>query len=619
MVGFLSLGYEKLVKVLSSFKLINEENGEVSDELKGSLDVLDLELTIQEIITAEKNILILSLIFFIATTISLALVGFNPFLPLILTASVPLASAHLISEYPKLKAKEMVLNSLSTAPEIISILAASLKQNPNLEEAISFLSEEKGGLIVKDFKKALKKCWMGEAENLEEQLPEIGYKWGHYLPGFKRSLYLIRSALSEQRKEKRDRLLDKAIERTLDSVSREVEEFASKLSTPTMILFSFGTVIPLAFISLFPIITFIGESLTSLQISIGLVLTLVGTYFYSNNILQKRPIAFPPPEIPSKEKFELLGKELRIKPIFYAMGLCLLISIPGIFFLIGKLPIFNFTGTVYDLLENINTLTMVWGVGIGISVYYFTKYNELSKVRNKVKRLEETILDGLYQLANKIDLNKSIESSIREISEMMKRTATGELFREISNQLRSGESLEKSIKDSLSKIKSKTTRSLFNFFLKAYQKGSKSATQSLFTITNYFERVKETEQNIRNHLRKSLSMMEISAVFLIPMITGLTVTLQELLQEGIEKMKGKMVASNKLGIDLLGFQGMDPSLLQLILGFYMLAITYLLIRYCVYIRNGEDRIKLGLEISRKIPISLVVFSATLLISKFLLL
>lgn len=619
MVELPNIKYERIIKILSRFELINEKTKGVSEEFKISLKILNLDLEVDEIIRAEKNILILSLVSLITLTISCVLVGLNPFIPLLLTASVPLASAHLTSEYPKIKAKRKVLDSLSTAPEVISILAASLKQNPNLEEAISFLTKEKEGLIVKDFEKALKKCWMGEAENLEEQLPEIGYKWGKYLPGFKRSLYLIRSALSEQRKEKRDRLLDKGIERTLNSVSREVEEFASKLSTPTMILFSFGTVVPLAFISLFPIITFIGQSLTSLQISMGLVLTLIGTYFYSNNILQKRPIAFPPPEIPAKEKVELLGRELNIRPIFYSIAIAFLISVPGIFFLIGKLPLFAFTGVVYDLLEKINTLTIVWGGGIGFSIFYFTKYHELSKAREQVKRLEETILDGLYQLANKIDLNKSIESSIKEISEMMERTATGELFKEISDKLRSGKSLEESIKASLSKMKSRTTRSLFNFFLKAYQKGSKSATQALFTITNYFERVKETEENIRNRLRKSLSMMEISAVFLIPMVTGLTVTLQELLQSGIEKMKGEISTNNILSIDLLKFQGMDPSLLQLILGFYMLAITYLLIRYCVYIRNGEDKIKLGFEISKKMPMALIVFSVTLFISRILLL
>ena len=629
--------YINFCKYLSSkFPWITNEDVKVTEKLKKSLDFLAWDLKPYEVVAASRAVMIISAIIVLLVNI-ISLFYIPPSIVVItFSAIVPFVIANAITEFPKTEYNFEIIDSLSYAPTILTQLVVYLKQNPNLERAMHFVSKYSEGKIADEIKNVLWKCLMGYKLNLKEELGRMAQKWGEYLAELKRSLYLIAASVSEKNEIKRNQTLDRAIKISLEGIIHKIEDYTNQLYLPTLFLFSFGTILPLVIISLLPILSFLGGEFSSpLQIFLALAISLIAIYFYSNKVLAKRPPSFSTIKLPNNlpeypppayMKFKIGKKEIEVKAVPYTILTFLVISFPGLMFLLGGIPSLSFAQDYFSsMLKGFNTLTIVWGFGIAITVYAYGTSWYKKNMRSKIKELETEIVDGTYQLASRIDEGRSPEDTILYISKNMPKTEFGEIMNKTYKVLRSRHT---TIEDSffnkeygtLKDVHSKNFKLIIRLFVNSLKKSISHSAQTLFTISNHYDQLNKTEEKLKTILKNSLSMMRTTASIFAPMITGLIIALQQLIQDGLRNAKSGLgdMGYQYINLSFISPPSFSVEILQLIAGIYMILLAYLLIRYVSLLEYGKDEVMLKYEVSKNLPIAIFIFTLTLILSRFVL-
>lgn len=578
--------------------------GEYSRDFAESIEFLKLDTTPQNVIAFSRAAMFLS-----AVILGIPLFYFFGFSGLIGAVILAFIGGQLITDYPKRKTIELRINALSEIPNIIVNLIISLRQKSNLEHAISFAGNYSEGPIAEDLKRLTWNHWTGKKSSINEQLDELALKWGVWSNGFKRAVYLIRSSLAEKSEARRLKTLDRALEVVLDDIKFQNRRYAEEMRTPTMILFSFGTVLPLVAISILPILSFIGIMSTSaLQVFVLLVLSLVAVYFYSNSIMAKKPAGYSQIKIP-KEKSKKSWA-------WYSLGIAIFLSFPGILYLIGQIPGVH---TGIELSNDLYSLSIIIGIMTGISTYNHNASKDRIKERNKIAEMESELTDVTYQLGSRMGENRSPEEALRWVAKTMPDYKISELLKRVSQLIRKRSfTLEQAFFERnvgvLRKTHSKRIKSIFQIFINSGKKGVKASSEAMFSLSNQLGEIKKTNDRIQHNLTNSLSMMKLTATVFAPAICGLIISMQAIMNNTLSRAS---VNLSKYGYDIfVGSAKIIPiGILQLIVGVYLIALSYLLIRFVSIVKNSNDEILLKRDLSSNLVISLIVFIASLIISR----
>ena len=627
--------YVKLCKRFGNLNFICKKEPKVSKTLINSLKILKWDMTPKQIVTFSRFALLASFSIFAFLSTVAVFLNFNPVYLVISTVVIPLLLAHLTTDYPKAQAKMRILSALGEAPRTLLFLIVPLKQNPNLEEAMRFAVEYGEGDVADDFRDALWKSWSGKAASVKEELPKIGLKWGKYSPEFKRSLYLVRASLTEKLESRRLASLDKSLKAALEGMISKTRAYVSALFIPTLLLFSLGTILPLMFISLLPIMSFFGMQLSSpLEVTFILAATLIALYIYSNKIISERPPSFSQPKVPELEELPKKGEiqlfKRRVPASAFVFCLAILIGFPGIIFLLTQHSIITIPSTTFfgAFLSQVNTLTLIWGVGLALAIYCYASAKPKKKIRDEIKEMDDEILDITYQVANRMAEGRSPEDALQFASDFLPETRMGKIFSETARMIRRRNlTLEQAFFDekigTLKGVYSRTVRSMLRLFTTSIKKGVKTASEILFVMVDHLSELKKTEKELQNMIQKSISMLRATVLFFAPFVCGIVVTLYGVIQSAILSAQQQMATlgyqeaflSNLI---LIKSSAMSVEILQLIVGVYMLLLGIILIRYISLIESGPDEVGMKLEMAKALPIALAIFTIVLLVSRALL-
>ena len=624
--------FEKLCLKFSPKQL--EKNVKVSDEFQEAVKFLKMKCSEKQVISFSRFAAITSFAgFFIFTLIFFAL-KLNWVYLAFFSIITPFVVLEFISEYPKTKAKIEILKTLGEAPKTLIYLIIPLKRNSNLEEAAKFAAEYGEGRIAVDIRDALWRTWTGKAASLKEELPKLGLKWGKYSPEFKRAIYLVRSSLSEKSEAARIESLNKALEIALNGVTDKTKTYISSLFIPTLVLFSFGTVLPLMFISMLPIVAFFGVNFaTPFSISLILLLTIALVFVYSNKILSKKPPSFSQPKVPKLEGLPEKGQMKIFNKIIpswmFVASIILFFGFPGLIYLINQNQLITLPedNVLYFMLGNINTLTLIWAVTAGFSLYAYYSSISKKKLRDKIRRIDDEILDGVYHLANRMSENRPLEEALYFASDAMPNSEVSQLFLETARSIRRrnvsiSQAFFNNRFGTMKSIYSKTVYSIITLLVNSYKKGVNSSSEVMFTVVNYFTELKQTEKKLNEMIKKSISMMKATAVIFAPIVGGLVVTLYEIIQKAIASAQSQLTnlgyQSSFISKTILQSSFISVEMLQLIIGFYIILINIILIRYISIIEEGPDEVAMKLNFAKMVPISMLIFTLVLIASRKLL-
>jgi len=172
----------------------------------------------------------------------------------LLAILAPFAMGQAVLAYPGSQARRRAAEVMRTYTRAGNLMIMSVRHEPSIPKAVKFASRDRTA-----FARELRDCaWgvlMGRHSSFEEALQELGNKWSEYGGDIKSSLNALVTASREGTEEGKRRALERANNAMISGAKRRIEEYSLSLSTPSMILFGLGILLPLMVGSFLPMLS----------------------------------------------------------------------------------------------------------------------------------------------------------------------------------------------------------------------------------------------------------------------------------------------------------------------------------------------------------------------------
>ncbi|WP_094228601.1 hypothetical protein [Methanolobus psychrotolerans] len=548
---------------------------------------------------------------------------------LVLSLLLPLGVLIYMSEYIKIHAKWMKVSSLGDMPEIISYIVMSMKIVPNMEVAIRFAASNSSRPLAKDLKKMIWNLHVREYRGIDDAILEFSNLWGKDSEYFKRALHLIKSSTSEPDEAQRIITLNRSLDLVLESTRNLMDSFASKLKTPTYVLYSIFILIPLALVALMPAITVVGIrfGIGTLVIVYDVVLPLL-TFAYAEYILMQRPAAFIPQNIPESHP-ELTNIKLKKQhALILSSAIGIIISSLG-YILIYKGNPLNIVSTA--TLDGIipPTLFIIWGIVFSVAVYLNISYSPYKKIREEIRRMENEFSDALFVLGRRISEGRSAEEAFIHTAATMEGSDIASVFEKISlNLMNIRTDVYSAIFDedfgAFKDIYSERIKTTMMLFVESAHKSHVVAGVAIIKLADHLKELQDVEVKIKQSLYDMTSTMRSTAAVFAPLIAGVTIALSEVIAKILQNISDsiKRLPENafpgpaQISPENLN-QSIPSELFMFAIGIYIILITVILVRFSGTIEYGGDKAQLRYEIGQTLPITIIIFTVSTIFSRII--
>lgn len=614
-----------------------------------------------------------ALLFFGTLIITLPLLllplGFKYILPL--TAFI---LAYFTYTYPSYLATVTKIRASDESIKTILYMVIYLRFNPQIENAFAFAAEHCHGPIGKDIREILWGLETGQFYELRQAISSKMNKWLIWDKEFVESINLILSMSRIGSEEIRRKSLEKALSYILTSTYEKMQEYSRNLRSPITMIHSMGITFPLMGLVMFPMISiFMHDQVNPFYIGFGYTVVLpMILYIYLKRTLSKRPGAFSSPDmsdhpdVPPKGKYSLkfFNKKYLITVSIAAFVVMFYISIPGI------IHFFNLGSTYFELKQNPETfwenwkmylanqykpdvlfkltlysLSIIWGIGIGIIIYCLGLSSQRQKIRDEIKMVEDEFQIALFNMADVLSSGIPMETALEEVAQKYKQSKMDKspMFKFFVDMLRNmknmGMTFERAVFDrdygAIVRFPSKLVKDIMKIIVSASTKSSEILSVATRSISDFLSKTKNIESMLKQMLEEIASSIKMQAVFIGPFICAIVASMAtfiiELLQKianflkGIEEnfnMTGSFVHQGTVKIgDTLGMvnieQVMPPTIFQMIVGIYMIEIVVILSYFLNGILNGFDETTRNVYIGKNLISALILYSALLILSLFI--
>ena len=546
----------------------------------------------------------------------------------VFTSLVPIIVMIYLSEYPKIHAKFLKIHTLGDIPEIQSYIVMSMKLVPNMERAIIFAADNSFRPLARDLKKLIWDIHIRVYSNIDEALIEFANQWGKNSEYFKRSLHLVKSSTSEPDEAQRIMTLNKSLDIVLEGTKTMMDAFAAKLKTPTYVLYSIFILIPLALVALLPAVSIVGVRMDTVTLvliyNIGLPLF---TFLYSEYILLQRPATFSPPDI--SDKHPDLSNIRSTRKIIITVTL-----------LIGTTVGFSgyilfYSGNPFNIISKeamgglvLPTFPIIWAITAMVTIYCLGIYTPYKKIRDGIKQIENEFADAMFILGRRISEGRSAEEAFAHTSETMKGAKIGEAFADIAKNLTCMRTtLHGAIFNeeygAFKDIYSDRVHTMMKLLTESVHRSHEAAGMAIIKLADHLKELQEVEANIKRGLYDVTSTMRSTAIIFAPLIAGVTLALSEVIQkilQNISKETSNLPDEYNIG-DFMTEAGtgmtqtVPPDIFVLVVGIYMILLVMILTRFAGGIEYGDDRPQFMYDLGQTLPISIMVFTVTTVISR----
>lgn len=536
-----------------------------------------------------------------------------------------------------------------------------MRHTSNLEKAIEFASQHLAPPLSLDLKKVL---WDVETEkysSVNESLDMYLETWKKWNLEFIEAFHLIESSLYEGDESRRLNALDKSLDVILDETYEKMLHYAHNLQNPITMLHMLGIILPILGLVILPLVVSFMENVKWYHLAViyNLILTVV-VYYLGTNILSRRPTGYGDTDIseenPELKKYRNIlikigNKEFQMTPLVVS------ISVWAVLFLIGLSPLllhaigfpdFGFdeedptapcqrkycfleyrTSATsgqeigpYGLGASIASLFIPLSFGVSIGLYYRLKSKNVIKIREKAKQLELEFANALFQLGNRLGDNLPIEIAVGKVANTMEGTVSGSFFNLVSlNIRRLGMSIEKAIFDpihgALVSFPSNLIESSMKVLTQAIKKGPLIAAQALTNVARYIKEIHKVNERLRDLMADIISSMRSQIKFLTPAIAGVVIGITSMITSILGKLSSqlKQVTASAGGAESVGptgiltlfSDGIPTYHFQIIVGIYVVQITFILTVIANGIENGSDKLNERYQLGNNLIRSTILY------------
>jgi hypothetical protein len=507
----------------------------------------------------------------------------------------------------------------------IVYMTISMRITPNIENAVKFAAENLKGPLGTDLKKLLWDVYVRKYESVSQALDSFIAKWKMENEEFTEAIDLIKTSTAES-PAKRERALDEAVSTVLTGTKERMKHYAQDLRTPVTVLNAMGILLPIVGLVFFPIIgIFLPDVIKPVFLAIGYNIFLpVGVFWLMKTSLEKRPYTFHQPDITAHPQF-------RKEKIFNKITLSsILLPLPVIGFALYRIimskELFSF-----DLL--VSSLLITCAIAFGIVFYCIFSTIKKLKLREEVAEMESEFAEALFQLGNQLTRGMPIEHALRAITPRIKDLKISKMFEKILYNMESfGMTFEQAIFDEKSGAihfyPSKIITASLKAIVEISKRGMEVVSKAMLSISVYLKDVHAVEEDLRDMLSEVTSTMEMQAVLLAPLASGVVVGLAAIIMQiltalkgAIEKIQGSLVSAGPAGLagggiltSIINVDKMIPVHgFQLIVGIYMIEVVSMLAIFLSIIKHGEEDLLRRYNLGKLLLLSTTIYSITLIV------
>jgi Flp pilus assembly protein TadB len=585
--------------------------------------------------------------------------GAFPILFFFLMVILSLFLFYFVNGYPQRLANKWRLKASSQMVPAILYIVVYMRHTPNLEKAILFAAEHLQYPLALDFKKVFYDVSIGKFPTIKESLDNYLEIWRDYSVEFIESFHLIESSLFEPDDARRISTLEKSLQVVLDGVYEKMLNFSHSVRTPMTNVYMLGVVLPTLGLALLPLASaMIGDLIKWYHVFILFNLIIPFFVFYlTDKIMLLRPGGHGETDL--LERNPLYQKYQSKKHYTKALLICL----P--FFILGAMPmIFHYTNFpevlglqkdytfaqlglgflgnefIFNFKQTASGFTGPFGVGalflsmlipVGAALFFIlsfgSKTKELIVERQKTKQLENEFNNSLFQLGNRIGNGVPPELAFGKIAESSKGLITEDFFRRVNyNVTQMGMSVETAIFDkrrgALIYYPSELIATSMRILIEAAKKGLSIAALSLMSISEYVKNIQKISSRLKDLLSEIVSDMKSNMTFLAPLLSGVVVGLAVMITSILGKLDLANISGVGAGIgnlqSLMGIFDMakmiPPYHLQIIIGLYLIEVTFILTRTLVTVDSGEDKLQQTSETGKNLKRGVTLYFITALLT-----
>jgi len=173
------------------------------------------------------------------------------------------AISHMVVlSYPGHLARQKARAVMRGSSEGLTLMIMSLRHEPSIPNALRFASDDRSP-FAHELRSCVWKVISGVHDSFEDSLLAFADRWEKYCLELKGCVNSMITASKEATQDGRRRALERASGIVVDGARRKVEEYAASLSTPSMVLFGLGVLLPIMVGSFLPMLSW--SSLTMMD------------------------------------------------------------------------------------------------------------------------------------------------------------------------------------------------------------------------------------------------------------------------------------------------------------------------------------------------------------------
>jgi Flp pilus assembly protein TadB len=532
---------------------------------------------------------------------------------------VALGAFWYLYKYPSSKAKSMGIRMSADSVLAILYMVIYMRASPNLEGAIKFASQNLEGPLAWDLRKLLWDIEVGRYSSASDAMIDYINKWKDKNKEFSEALNMLRGSAVEQAR--REIVYDETINIILNGTRERARHYAADLRMPMTLIYAMGVLLPVMGLVLFPIVLiFIADQVKPSFVFFGYdILLPLSLYFIVSHILSSKPPTFSPPDIskakgvPPMGKFALGSINIPIWPI------ALVLSLPFIF--TGITGLTN-PDTYYSVSFSI---TIIFGLSLIIIAYTFLDSYQKSRVRKDIEKIENEFATALFQLGNILGGGTPLEFAVDRVRVNLKELKIAEMFEIASlNMKKFGYTFEEAMFDkevgAIWYYPSKLIHSIMQTIIQSAKKSVKTAASSMVVISRYLKGVHEVKEEIDDMLGETTSSMRFLAMFLSPMVAGVTITMAVVILQILTQLGAAMtqITTMSSGLNTAqtfflvpwamgGTLPITPPVFQMIVGIYMIETAVLLAVFLNGVQYGEDPVGVRSSIWTILLLGMIIY------------
>jgi len=385
----------------------------------------------------------------------------------------------------------------------------------------------------------------------------------------------------------------------------------------------FGILLPLLGLVILPVLFLMLPEIGKPEIIAFLynVVLFLIVYLLLRQNLSIRPYSFHQPELTKVKKIaSLKRKSFWISTLVGAI----LIALSAFFLLSEKIVIFNEKQFLLSVFLVVSSF-------LPFVLYNLILYMTNSERNKTVLQVESELPTALRNISMMLKAGKPAESSINEVIPKMKEMKIRFFLEKIVNNIRVGYSFVSAIFDervgAIKEYPSRMLHAMMSVIAEIGEKGSIYLSHALDVMSKYLSDAKEVTEKTQSILEEVSYDVKIQSLVLAPLTAGIVVGLTILtlaiffylggslqnLQEFFGGMGGlKDVASGSI-FGIFNFTNLiSAACFQLIVGIYLLQVSWLMAYFYGELIHGDDEISKSLVFAKTLLIALILYVSVLL-------